>query len=95
MFDDLDFPAQLSLDPLAEAFLVVAAIGSDQLQPRKAVLERRQHEFAAAVVLDIGLLHLHVQDQPHRIDEQVALAALDLLASVVAARPPLCVVFTD
>ena len=36
-----------------------------------------------------------MQDQPIRIDKQVALAALDLFAPIVAASPPFCVVFTD
>ena len=40
-------------------------------------------------------MHEHMQDQPMRIDEQVALAAFDLFAPIVAASPPLCVVFTD
>ena len=95
MFHDLDLPSQLCLDPLAEAFLLVAAIRPDQLQTRKAALERRQQAFAAAVVLDIGLMDEHLQDQPRGIDQQVALAAFDLFAPIVATRPPFCVVFTD
>ena len=95
VFDDLDVPAQLRLDPLAEAFLLVAAIGPDQLEPWKDLFERREPEPAAAVILDVGFMNQHVQDQSHGIDQQVALAPLDLLAAIIAARPPFCVVFTD
>ncbi len=95
MFHDLDVPAQFRLDPFAEAFLLVPAIGPHQLEPRKHSLERREQALAAPIVLDAGLVHEQVQDQPHGIDEQVPLAAFDLLAPIEAARPPFCVVFTD
>jgi hypothetical protein len=71
VFDDLDVPAQLRLDPLAEAFLLVAAIGPDQLEPWKGLFERREPEPAAAVILDVGFMNQHVQDQSHGIDQQV------------------------
>ena len=60
MFHNLDVPSQFCLDPLAEAFLLVAAISPDQLQTRKASLERRKQEPAAAVVLNIGFMDEHV-----------------------------------
>ena len=95
MFDDLDLPSKRRLDPLVEAFFLVSAIGPDQLQTRKGLFERRKQAFAAAVVLDIGFMDLRTQDQPIRIDQQVALATFDLFAPIVAASPPFCVVFTD
>jgi hypothetical protein len=95
MFHNLDVPSQLRLDPLAEAFLLIAAIRPDQLETGKDPFERRKHEPAATVVLDVGFLHEHVQDQAGGIDQQVALAPLDLLAAIIAALPPFCVVFTD
>ena len=39
MLDDLDLPTQRRLDPFAEAFLLVSAIGPDQLQTRKNPFE--------------------------------------------------------
>ena len=95
MFHNLDVPSQLRLDPLAEAFLLVAAIRPDQLETPKDPFEWRKQVFAAAVVLDVGFMDEHVQDQPSGIDQQVALAAFDLFAPIVAASPPFCVVFTD
>ena len=79
MVHNLDVPSQLRLDPLAEAFLLVAAIGPDQLEPWKGLFERREPEPAAAVILDVGFMNQHVQDQSHGIDQPVALAPLDLL----------------
>ncbi len=95
MFYDLDLPSQRRLDPLAEALLLVSAIGPNQLETRKGLFERRKQELAATVVLDIGFMDLRTQDQPIRIDQQVALATFDLFAPIVAASPPFCVVFTD
>ena len=95
MFHELDIPPQRRLDPLIEAFLLVTAIRPDQLQTRKDLYERRKQAFATAIVLDISLMHEHLQDQPSRIDKQVALAAFDLFAPIIAAKPPFCVVFTD
>jgi len=92
MVHNLDVPSQLRLDPLAEAFLLVAAIRPDQLQTRKDPFERRKQVFAAAVVLDVGFMDERMQDQPSGIDQQVALAAFDLFAPIVAASPPFCVV---
>ena len=79
MFHNLDVPSQLRLDPLAEAFLLVAAIRPDQLETPKGPFEWRKQKPAAAVVLDVGFMDERVQDQPIRIDKQVALAAFDLL----------------
>jgi hypothetical protein len=79
MFHNLDLPPEGRLGPLAEAFLFVAAIRPDQLETPKGPFEWRKQEPAAAVVLDVGFMDERMQDQPIRIDKQVALAAFDLL----------------
>src|SRR5438552_6094545 len=89
MFHDLDLPSQRRLDPLAEAFLLVAAISPDQLETRKDLGERRKQPFAAAVVLDVGFMDEHVHYQPGRIDQQVTLAAFDFFPAIVATNPAL------
>lgn len=68
VFDDLDFPAELRLDPLAEAFLLVSAIGPDQLETRKASLDWGKQELAPASILNVGFMHQHMEDQPMGID---------------------------
>ncbi len=54
-----------------------------------------QHEAGAIAVLDIGRVDDDLEQQPLRIHGDVAFASLHFFAAVVAARPPLCVVFTD
>src|SRR5215207_7217714 len=44
--------------------------------------------------LDVGRMHDHTEQQPLRVDRNMALAPLDLLGGIVAARPPFSVVFT-
>jgi hypothetical protein len=95
MFDNLDLPAQRGLDPLDKAAFVVSAIGPDQLETWKALSERREQVFATIVVLKTGLVHELVHDQTVGIHQDMALAAFDLLASVIAAPPPFWLVFTD
>jgi hypothetical protein len=95
MFDNLDLPAQRDLDPLDKAAFVVSAIGPDQLETWKALSERREQVFATIVVLKTGLVHELVHDQTVGIHQDMALAAFDLLASVIAAPPPFWLVFTD
>jgi hypothetical protein len=60
MFHNLDVPSQLRLDPLAEAFLLVAALSPDQLETPKGLFEWRRQEPAAAVVLNSGFMDEHV-----------------------------------
>src|ERR1700730_3463606 len=89
MFHDLDIPSERDLDPLVEAFLFGAAIGPNQLETGKDPAQRREQVFAAAGVLDVGLTDERMQDQPIRIDQQVALAAFDFFPSIVATNPSL------
>ena len=62
---------------------VVAAIGPDQLEPRKTPAALVEHQASPVAILDGG----RVDDNPHRqafvVDQGVDLAALDLLPSVV------------
>ncbi len=95
VFDDLDLPAELRIDPLAEAFLLICAIGPDQLETRKVSPQRRKQELATASVLKVGFMHQHMQDQPIRVDEQMTFPALDLFSPIEAAKPPFWLVFTD
>ena len=95
VFDNLDLPTQRRLDPLDKAAFLVSTIGPDQLETRKALSERREQVFATVVVLKTGLMHELVHDQAVGIHQDMALAAFDLLATVVAAPPPFWLVFTD
>jgi hypothetical protein len=39
------------------------------------------------MILDVGLVDQHTQDQPIGIDEQMPLAALDTFPTVITTRP--------
>lgn len=57
--------------------------------------KQRQHQARTIAVLNIGGMNDGNEDQPENVYEQVAFAAVDLLASIVAVRPPFSVVLTD
>ena len=95
MLHDLDRPAESGCDPVHETALLVSAIGPDELHPRKAASKGSQQEFAAMVILDVGFMHQHVQQEPIGIDEQMALAPFHAFAAIVAAQPPFWLVLTD
>jgi hypothetical protein len=86
MLHDLDLPSEGSFDPLAEATFLVSAIGLDQLQTQEAALKRSHEQFAAVVVLDVGLIHL--QQEPEGHDEQMALKPFHAFAAIVSWPPP-------
>ena len=66
---------------------MITTIGVDALDegeqtPRSFV----EHQGGAVAVLDIGGMNDDAQQEAERIDEDVALAALDLLACIEALR---------
>src|SRR5713101_2009104 len=95
MLHNLHLRAECLLDPLDEAAFLVRTVGPDQLESRKAAVERLQEVFSAFVILNTGLMHEHVQDHPRGIDEQMPLAPFHFLPAVIPASPPFWLVFTD
>jgi hypothetical protein len=57
--------------------------------------EEREDGLSAITVVHAGSRDDHREDQPKRIDEEVALAAFDLLVRIKAAAPPFSIVLTD
>src|SRR4051794_21994617 len=51
------------------------------------MLQTLQQEFGPCAIMDVSRMHLVLQQIALRVDEQMALAALDLLAAVVPTRP--------
>jgi hypothetical protein len=47
------------------------------------------------IILDVGLMNQNVDDESHRVHEQMPLATFDLFAAVIAAQPLFGLVFTD
>jgi hypothetical protein len=52
------------------------------------VLQDLQQTVRAVAVLDTSSCHSSREDQPQSIDEEVGLAAFDLLVRIEAAEPP-------
>ena len=92
---DLEDPTGKAPDPVAQAAFVIAAIGPEERKAREAAQQLHHDEFGTMIVLNPGAMHHHDQKQPHRVYGEVALAALDLLAGIVAVAPPFCRVRTD
>jgi hypothetical protein len=96
--DDLDVDARQNLFHRAlELRSLVAAVGIKLDQERKGAEQARHQQRAAVAVLDVGGMHDGDQ-QALRIDKDVALPALDLLACIVARRinrrPPFSALLT-
>jgi hypothetical protein len=73
----------------------VGLIGPDQSQPRKLVLEGREHDLGTIPVLHTGGGDDGGQDQPKGIDENMPFAPFDLFVGIKATDPPFSVVLTD
>ncbi len=98
-FDDFSFQAgQYILLRLFENRSLVSTVGKQFLQKWKAAEQGSKDQSATIPILDIGRMNHCVKQQPYRIDKDVALLALDLLARVVArwinAGPPFSAPFT-
>jgi hypothetical protein len=92
-FDDLQGPMIRHLDPL-DQLAGITPVGPDQPQTAEALAQAVQHQSGTVAILNISGMHHSHENQPQGIDEQMPLAAQDLLAGVVAPPPPFSVVFT-
>ena len=59
------------------------------------MLQAREQAFSTGAVLHVGSRDHHGQQQPYGIDEDVALAALDMFVGIIAVDPPFSVVLMD
>jgi hypothetical protein len=94
-FHDLERPAPGRGDGGGGFGASVASVGEDALDERKPPPRLLQHRADRVAILDVGGQDGDAQQQPERIDKDVALAARDLLRRIVARRierPPFCAV---
>ena len=92
--DNLERPACQGPDSL-DQLSSIASIGPDQPHAGKPPYQFIDDQLGSISILDIGRMHHHRQQQPHGIYNDVSLSTVDLLASVIATRPPFSVVLTD
>ena len=91
---NLEHPACHGPDPL-DQLSSIASIGPDQPHSGKSPSQFIDDQLRSISILNIGRMHHHRKQQPHGIYNDVSLSTVDLLASVIATRPPFSVVFTD
>jgi hypothetical protein len=63
-------------------------------EPRPASEDGFESRYGIIAVLNISTVNDEPHHQAERVDDDMALAAFDLLACVIAAIPPLSVVLT-
>ncbi len=84
--DDLQLPWTGACDGAGHPWPLIAAIGIDALDEGEAAAGLAQHGAGSVAVLDVGGMDGDAQQEAERIDEDMALAALDLLARVIPRR---------
>lgn len=97
--DDVDGKLRHHLcDSLAELCALIACVGKQLDQEWILPEQTGQHENPAVPILHVRRMHHSVQQKTYRVDQDVALAAFDLLASVITDRvnhtPPFSVLLT-
>ena len=83
-----------SVQPRAQTHSIsfpIASIGPDQPHAGKPPYQFIDDQLRSISIMDIGRMHHHRQQQPHGIYNDVSLSTVDLLASVIATRPPFSV----
>lgn len=83
--DDLKGPSSDLAEAPLELVAAIAAVGEDMTQPGLAMANGVQHINGAVPILDIGAVDDGPDQKAKRVGQDVALAALDLLAGVKAA----------
>ena len=82
---DRERPAERGQQPVLEA--AIGRVGPQQAEGREGLGEAGQDEFGAGAVVDVGRVDLGLEQVALGGDQEVALAALDLLAAVPRVQP--------
>ena len=93
--DDLDLPGPGLCDGLGGFRALISSVGEDTLdEGEQAARASIEDQPSAITILHVGGMDDDIQQEAERVDEDVPLAALDLLARVIARRidrrPPFC-----
>lgn len=90
--DDLEVPGAQGLHRSGCSVTLIAAVRENALDERKDPSNRLKYKQSAITILNAGRVYDNLQRETERIDQDVSLLALDLLASVVTRsfklRPP-------
>ncbi len=84
MSDDLHTPPEVVLDPSLAA-TCIALIDPKVFDMRELFVGSLQQQRHARAILNVGCVHFGAQYQAARVDQYVALAAIDAFGAVIAA----------
>ena len=85
-FDDFDLPATGGGHDRGHFWSLISSIGEDPLNKRKTPSGLAQQITRAVAILDIGRKNAHAEQKAEGIDEDMTLAARNLLARIEALR---------
>ena len=85
-FVDLDPPLAGRGNGLRHLWSLIPRVGKYPFDERKTPSNAPQQIACAVTVLNIGWQNAHAEQETKRVDENVALAARDLLARIKALR---------
>jgi hypothetical protein len=95
--DDLNLPRPGTGDGSRHLRPLITRVADDTLDEGEQLARLSQQRLGAVAVLHIGRMHGHRQQQANGVGQQVALAADNLLARVIAGRiersAPFCAAF--
>jgi len=81
--------------PVQNGGAPISAVGENYRWRVRVVLITDEHFEATTQVMLVGRMNMAGDQQPENVDENVPLAARDLLAAVESTDPPFSVVFVD
>ena len=87
-FDNFDCPIAVAGNRLAQLRAGIGTIGKQVTQPGEPVANGLDERACAIAVLNVGRGNDHKQQQSDRVDNNVALATLDLFSGVISANAP-------
>lgn len=97
--DDFETPAPSLAEEQVEAGSIIGTIGPDQIEPGEEAAQSGEREKCPVAVLDVRRMDHGAQDKALRVDDEMALASLDLLGRVITHRvdrgPPFSADLTD
>ncbi len=93
-FDDFDDPAVPANRPIHK-LAGITAIGPNHFKAPPSRTQLPDQQLAAVTVLDVGRVNHQREDQPERVNDDMALAPLGFLARIVPSVAPFSAVLTD
>src|SRR5882762_4481746 len=84
--DDFDLPASCCGDGLGHFRTLIAGVGENALDERKAPPSPAQQVVGTVAILNVGSMNAHAEQEAECVDEDMALATRDLLARIKALR---------